>query len=88
MSPTDHSDRIAHLQVLIECLNDWEPEGDWQRAALLTAWQANRYGLSVGQFNRLEKFLETEHRRAALAFISRHHQQMDLLGGQHGTQGR
>ena len=88
MSPTDHSDRIAYVQCLIELLTDWEPAGDWQQHKILTDWQVDRYGLSVSQFDQLERFLEDEHRRAAIALVRRETLNYGMVGGQHATESR
>jgi hypothetical protein len=84
MSPTDHSDRIAYVHCLIQLLTEWEPAGDWQQDEILTAWRADRYGLSVGQFDALEEFLENQHQRAAMALVRRETLKYGMVGGQHG----
>ncbi len=88
MSPTDHSDRIAYVRCLIGLLAEWEPAGDWQHDPILKAWQADHYGLSVSQFDKLERFLEDEHRRAAMALVRSETLKYAMVGGQDGTQSR
>lgn len=53
----DHSSLIARLQVNVELLKEWEPQGEWQHNPLLLAYQRDHYCLSLSQAEQLDIYL-------------------------------
>jgi hypothetical protein len=78
---TDHSNRIAYLQVLIDLLTDWKPRGQWQEFPILKSWQANHYGLTMAQFDQLTAHLEYQHEQAARELVRQQTLNYGLVGG-------
>lgn len=72
----NHSDRIARLSVLIQVLQELDPDGAWQHAPLLLAYLRDHYCLHLSQAEQLEIYLaeQLEHAEANFSY-----QQIELF---------
>jgi hypothetical protein len=70
MMPTDYSDRLAYMQVCLEILNHFDPDGEWVEHQLLRKWHENSYAVTRKELARLEEFLDEERDRVTRSFES------------------
>lgn len=77
--PTDHSDTIAYIKIMLELLAEMEPSGKWQDEPLVAQYRNDPYSLTRGNVKKLKAFLDSYHRGLEMAAYNRKYEQLELL---------